>query len=371
MKTLLSLLLTAVLLLSCSGCAWLFDELTLEQAKDYFNNLYLQHEQASNGDEDDGYVYVEDDSSYGFYYDQLSENSKVVYRCIYLDSKNTDGVSIVFREPLSFSFSAAEVEQADSTVCQEIAGMVQPALDALLYDHPHIAWIAMEGEQGSTFRIFSYKETAADGSMALQIKRLSFQMVYKAELTETLIEENEAEMQTAISAVGAEIGEASDRYEILTALQEHLCRTVTYQSDAPRAHDAAGALLDRAAVCDGYAKAFKLLCDAYEIPCVIVAGTATQNGKNEPHAWNCVQMEDGKWYAVDVTWDDRGEEAKKNYFLVGSGTVTSLSLGHFENSHQASGKFSAGDYLPFSFPTLSFFRYTEPVLPNGWQKDGE
>ena len=58
-----------------------------------------------------------------------------------------------------------------------------------------------------------------------------------------------------------------------------------------------------------------------QIPCVIVAGTAKQNGSEEPHAWNYVQMEDGLYYAVDLTWNDDGELASTDYFLVGAETV--------------------------------------------------
>ncbi|MBQ8350617.1 MAG: hypothetical protein IJY20_01055 [Clostridia bacterium] len=369
MKRLIALLLAAILLSSLSGCAWLIDPLALEQAKDYFGNLYVQEEQESDGGTED--IYIEDTRSYGFYYDQLSEDSRVVYRSIYLDNKNTTGIAIVFREPLSFSFSSDETERADETVRKTVASIVQPALDALVYDHPRINWISMDEESGSTFRISSRKETKADGSVAISIKRLTFQLVYAADMTAESIAAYESALEAAILATNSLVDEEAGRYQTLRTLQEFLCATVTYQSDAARAHHAAGALLDCRAVCDGYAKAFKLLCDAYAIPCLVVPGTATQNGKQEPHAWNYVQMGDGKWYAMDVTWDDRGEQAEKNYFLVGSGTVTSLTLGHFENSHHESGKFSAGDYVPFSFPELSFFRYTESILSNGWQKDTE
>ena len=80
-------------------------------------------------------------------------------------------------------------------------------------------------------------------------------------------------------------------------------------------------------VCEGYARAFKMVCDKLEIPCVLVSGRATSNGSSEDHMWNYVQMEDGKWYAVDVTWDDPAFPGNSSlnsggedhtYFLVGS-----------------------------------------------------
>ena len=38
------------------------------------------------------------------------------------------------------------------------------------------------------------------------------------------------------------------------------------------------------------------------------------------HAWNYVQMEDGQWYGMDVTWDDddAGGPPRHTYFLTGN-----------------------------------------------------
>lgn len=83
-------------------------------------------------------------------------------------------------------------------------------------------------------------------------------------------------------------------------------------------------------VCEGYARAFKVLCDRSNIPCVLVDGNAKSSSTSagEGHMWNYVQIENGKWYAVDATWNDpnpgnvahSGHESE-NWFLVGSGTV--------------------------------------------------
>ena len=80
-------------------------------------------------------------------------------------------------------------------------------------------------------------------------------------------------------------------------------------------------------VCEGYARAFKVLCDRLGIPCALCTGFATSSGgSGEAHMWNEVQMENGLWYAMDVTWDDpydsqgravSGYENKK-WFLLGS-----------------------------------------------------
>jgi transglutaminase/protease-like cytokinesis protein 3 len=52
-------------------------------------------------------------------------------------------------------------------------------------------------------------------------------------------------------------------------------------------------LLENIAICDGFADTVKVLCNELNIPCIIMA--------NAGHAWNLVQMEDGKWYRLDMT----------------------------------------------------------------------
>lgn len=56
-----------------------------------------------------------------------------------------------------------------------------------------------------------------------------------------------------------------------------------------------------------------MLCDEAGIPCALISG----KGNGGAHMWNAVQMDDGKWYAVDVTWDDSGDPStpKDTYFL--------------------------------------------------------
>lgn len=77
------------------------------------------------------------------------------------------------------------------------------------------------------------------------------------------------------------------------------------------------------------------MCDKLGIPCVPAFGDV-QSGSDASwlsHAYNYVQMEDGKWYAIDVTWNDPSASPAKggvgkipgyenaNYFLIGGKTV--------------------------------------------------
>lgn len=74
----------------------------------------------------------------------------------------------------------------------------------------------------------------------------------------------------------------------------------------PHSFTAYGALVEEKAVCEGYARAFQLLCRRVGIPCTTVNGIDTAT--NTAHMWNLVTL-GGESYHVDVTWDDREDTA--------------------------------------------------------------
>jgi hypothetical protein len=94
-------------------------------------------------------------------------------------------------------------------------------------------------------------------------------------------------------------------YEKELSLHDYLVTNVAYEyadKSYHKAHSAVGALLHGRAVCEGYSMAFKLLCDAAGISCIVLYGTATNSDGTGNHAWNIVKL-DGKCYHIDVTWD--------------------------------------------------------------------
>lgn len=331
MKKLLCLLLVSLLTLGLCGCI----PLSLVPGE---------------GGGEDGPIFIPDDTSYGYYYDQLSDDAKTVYRSIYKDCLNTEGIPIVLREPLTFTEAADDEGGADEEIRDALMRITQPAIDALQYDHPQIFWIRM-GEGGSTFSIASRSKENEDGSKTVSVQTLTFYMKTRHISEGSTPAEEWSALEAAIAAFG--VG-GEDRYTQLASIHDLLAERVTYDGDAARPHIASGALVDGRAVCDGYAKAVKVLCDALEIPCIVVAGQAVQVGV-EPHAWNYVQMEDGLWYALDATWDDRGDHAEDAYFLVGANTLANNRK--FSESHLPRGSFSDGTYEPFVLPALAGYRY--------------
>jgi len=98
--------------------------------------------------------------------------------------------------------------------------------------------------------------------------------------------------------------------------------------------------------------------DKLEIPCLLIAGDATNtNGETESHAWNQVFL-NNTWYAVDVTWDDPivlgsgilDEERKYQYYLKGEN--------EFSETHKAEGQLSENS-MEFLYPELAKENYFE------------
>ena len=95
-------------------------------------------------------------------------------------------------------------------------------------------------------------------------------------------------------------------YEMVKAIHDYIVNNTQYDYDrflngtVPEvSHSPLGVFEYGVAVCQGYAYAFELLCDLSGIECEFVSGVAGGGG----HAWNQVKV-DGKWYNIDVTWDD-------------------------------------------------------------------
>lgn len=121
-------------------------------------------------------------------------------------------------------------------------------------------------------------------------------------------------------------------------------------------------------VCEGYARAFKVLCDALGIPCVLTSGYArsTVSGASQTHMWNDVCV-DGQWYAVDVTWNDPSLKTKpdavvsgyeqEDWLLLGSQTPVAEGL-LFEDSHVVYNRIQADGVCYTNGPILAQQAYS-------------
>lgn len=92
-----------------------------------------------------------------------------------------------------------------------------------------------------------------------------------------------------------------DETEYDAAAAELLSLGTAEDDELHQSASAYGCLVNRRAVCSGYAAAFQLMAVRLGAECRRVKGIELRDGA--PHEWNLLNL-DGAWYHVDVTWDD-------------------------------------------------------------------
>ena len=131
---------------------------------------------------------------------------------------------------------------------------------------------------------------------------------------------------------------------------------INYSSESSNRCTIYGTLIEKEAVCEGYARTYKYILDGMGIENILIIGTATNSsGNTEEHMWNYVKL-DNNWYAVDCTWDDPivygggtiGYDIKHKYFMVGSDTIGKTHIA--KNTISPNG-------MTFTLPTLSANKY--------------
>ncbi len=154
-----------------------------------------------------------------------------------------------------------------------------------------------------------------------------------------------AGLQLLLSSVDGVTGEA----EIARILHDELILAAGYAyeedgetpSDAAWAHNIVGALTGRGAVCDGFAKAYRLLLSEKGIDCIFVDGTAAGGS----HAWNLFRAA-GEWYWADVTWDSQLSEQRRYAYF---GTADAA----FRADHTANGPSGEGAEYLYELPAAA------------------
>lgn len=123
-------------------------------------------------------------------------------------------------------------------------------------------------------------------------------------MTGTTLETAQAALERQVTALTADLEGKSD-YEKSLLLHNRVADATVYVQQGYH-QTAYGALVQGAAVCAGYARAYQLLMQRAGIPAWYVTGSSINPGSGLPenHGWNLVQL-DGEWYYTDVTWDDQ------------------------------------------------------------------
>ena len=88
-------------------------------------------------------------------------------------------------------------------------------------------------------------------------------------------------------------------------VHDFICENVRYDKlKKPYSHEIIGPLGQGVGVCEGIAKAVKVLCDALGLWCMIaICGNNPEKGIKYRHTWNIVRI-GGQYYHLDATFDN-------------------------------------------------------------------
>ena len=293
-----------------------------------------------------------------------------------------------------FEKTDPDTESAYEACKEQLSADMQAAADAFKHDHPEVFWI--RSPKTYSFTISSVPDTEQTGDdgktrSVFQIVSATYKPVETFAGAGSLISSYQAGVQAAVAKVremadswnteGAETGSTAYQALLVRAADEYLCSRLSYDrsvlktavsvsaaensgsqsvacNDAYRIYTSAAAFLGETdhltmgVVCEGYAKAFKVLCDQLGVPAVCVSGLSDKSLTGSGHMWNLAQI-GGVWYLVDVTWDDSKAEgayaSSRQYLLVSNYTNNTLLT-----RRQASGNFSGSTITTtFSYPAAS------------------
>lgn len=211
------------------------------------------------------------ETSYGF--DNLSDKS--LEELYYMIDEYTYN-----RRPLEFKIEGVYTDK-----------QIFETLEAYKNDHPEKFWIK------TSYSYYHYQDDT--------------QVYVDYNMSRDKLDMAKKQFDTAVNKIVSQAPKNASDFELELYIHDYLIENCEYDYEASQTenimaneNDAYGALVDKKAVCEGYARAFQLLCRELGIDCINVTGSS----QDELHQWNCIKLDDD-WYYVDVTWDDSDGEA--------------------------------------------------------------
>lgn len=307
-KTLLRI--TAVLLCfmmcftlcSCEFAQLVFDEIS----------LLIKPQYGMVEDTSLGYTQIEKITfSYSEYYAPIE--SKEAYNALEND-KMRELYDVLF-ENIYFVYPQAEDGEykTKQAVIEESAlteAQVRLTIKALTDDNPEIFWLS------STFGFLIHEE--------LSYTAVQLYSRYSPDELKTRVED----FTTSVNEIFTKLQKGMSEYQRELFIHDYIVDNCEYDESVILTEDTTtlrsdvfesfGAIVDNLAVCEGYSRAFQMLCHGVGIECINLVGES----EDVLHMWSAVEL-GGDWYYVDTTWDDNDDEAfKYDYFNINEKQLT-------------------------------------------------
>ncbi len=280
-----------------------------------------------------------------YYYNQLDVYAKAIYDDLY--SHKEDLKTGLYTLDFDIAFNALLHEDSGAETLEKD---FQLAVNALVFDKPEIFYLDITKMYLLTeITTFGPKKTyrvSIGPSNNVPYLSSSFPNI------ETI---RNAEFQ--IENLVQSLRFSNDKYNQIREVHDFIVENTEYDETVSKSniYNIYGTLINKEAVCEGYAKTFKYILDRLNIPCIIACGIGQNSkGQTESHAWNYVKLND-VWYAVDATWDDPviigngsvTNEMRYHYFLKGSNT--------FFKDHTEDGNLIGN--FKFAYPKINIEDY--------------
>ena len=248
----------------------------------------------------------------------LDANNKAVYDAFTkLVNPSLEQFTVDLPETVSFQTKDIESDE-NNAFYNAVFSNCASGMEAASFDTPWIFWNDQNNTSVSAGNM-RYTRNWLTGTYTFYIDKLIFSpAAYEGFESFDQVLEYKSKLEEAVDNFIVE-GETTEQK--IKSIHDQICNFTYYDLEGKFNGSVLSAFVEPGAVCEGYAKGFKLICDKLGIPTVCVFGNFDEEA-NAAHMWNYVQMDDGNWYAVDTTWDDYdgdyGLEMIYRYYLKGS-----------------------------------------------------
>lgn len=280
-----------------------------------------------------------------FYFNQLDAYAKVIYQELYNHKEELK--TGLYTQDFDVTFNSLLHEENGAEILEND---FQLAVNALVFDKPDIFFLDIT-------KMYLFTEITTFGPKKTYKISIGPNNNIPYLATPFTDKESVDMAEKQINDIIYNIEFPNNTYEQIKVVHDYIIENTEYDQtiSKPNIYSMYGTLINREAVCEGYAKTFKYIMDKLNIPCIIACGVGQNSkGESESHAWNYIKL-DNKWYAVDTTWDDpviigygnATNEMRYRYFLKGSNT--------FFKDHTEDGNL-IGSYK-FEYPKLNIEDY--------------
>lgn len=280
-----------------------------------------------------------DTKNTGYYYTQLSANAKKAYATLFANYRFVPEERTIRKMNALIFTSDVELSKKDLLDAQM----------AFVYDHPEVFWV--------TYFAKSDVNNVSGVNTGKHYYMYSPVMAYDVALCKGDAEAYYGYLNMALNAM--DLKKSDTTYDKVKRIHDYIIKNYSYSTygyklNGKTADDtrSVGRMLPmKRGCCVGYSKLMKAFCDYYGISCTLVSGT--------DHMWNAIQI-NGKWYALDVTWDDADGKQKNSkeqyqYFLKGEKTFLA------DVSHRVVNCMFIQDKVPIT----EYACLTAPILEKG------